>query len=356
MATIYVVTFVLIVLTASELITIRHHPTSGQKNVWSAIWFGFSLMVFALAATRVGGSDWENYETIFNIVAKADSLSMALISNGLLEPGYVFLNYIVSELGGDRRDLIIIESGITSVATYLVLTKVRGGSIIVSWLMTLTFAGLMPVRQTVALSLVMVVFAIKSRNFQIASSVIAPSIHISAIFLLFAKFFGGKHLTRRIIIGITLSVSVAIYVLSTLLVDKIDLYRDASSELTDLSTSAVLIGKVITLTLITSLWYYASKKRQASACPSVLSYKILHLITLLSLAMSFINPAFARLTSVFEIVYIWAAAQNIYYLNNRRLRLALYSVIAIIVIMKTTKTLTQFQEIYNVCFFCAGAI
>lgn len=354
MGAIYAVTSVLILLTSFELITTRHHPTSGQRVVWSAIWLCFSLMVFTLAATRVGGSDWENYETIFNIVSKADSLSMALISNALLEPGYVVINYIVSELGGDRRDLIIIESGITSVGTYLVLTKVRGGSIIVSWLMTLTFVGLMPVRQTVALSLVMIVFAIKSRNFQIASSMIAPSIHISSILLLFAKYFGSKSLTRRVIIGMILPVSAAIYILGTFLVDKIDLYRDSSSELTDLSTSAVVIGKIITLTIITSLWYYASKKRQVSACPSVLSYKILHLITLLSLAMSFINPAFARLTSLFEIVYIWAAAQNIYYLYNKRLRLVLYSIIAIIVLIKTTKTLTQFKEIYDVCFFCAG--
>jgi hypothetical protein len=356
MATIYIVTFVLIFLTAYELITIRHNPTARQRYAWSAIWISFSLMIFVLAATRVGGSDWENYETLFNQVASADSLSMAIITNGLLEPGYVFLNFIVSELGGDRRDLIIIESGIAALSTYLLLTKVRGGSIIVTWLMTLTFIGLMPVRQTVALSLVMIVFVIKSSSLRIASSMIAPSFHISAIVLLLAKYLGGKHLTNQIKIAMILFISVGMYFFSALLIDKIDLYRNTYNELTDLSTSAVLIGKVLTLTFITTIWYYASTKPQVSACPNLLSYKTLHIITLLSFLMLFINPAFARLISVFEIIYIWAAAQNIYYLKNKRERLALYSIIAIIVVLKVTKSLVQFKEIYDVCFLCVGAI
>lgn len=354
MEVIYLIAFLLIFLTASELVMIKHKPTSSQKHLWSIIWLIFSLIVFASAATRVGGSDWENYETIFNIVTNAESLSMAIISNGLLEPGYVLLNYIVSELGGTRRDLIVIEAGITSAATYLVLTKVRGGSIIMSWLMTLTFIGLMPVRQTVALAIVMIVFSVKSRPLQVVSSMVAPTIHISAILLLIAKFFGGKSLTKPMMIRMIFFVVVAMYALNALLVEKIGLYRDASSELTDLSTSSVVIGKLITLLFVASLWYYASKRSQVQTCPSVLSYTILHIMTMLSLTLALVNPAFARLTSLFEIIYIWNAAQNIYYLNDRKLRLILYSAISVVIIMKIIKTLTQFAHVYDVCFFCAG--
>lgn len=354
MEVIYIVALALFVLTVLELITVKYHATTKQKVAWFVIWFYFSLVIFALSATRVGGSDWDNYETIFSIIATADSLSMDLIYSLGVDPGYVFLNYIVSESGGDRRDLVILESGITSFATFLVLTKVRGGSIIVSWLMSLTFAGLMPVRQTVAISLAMIVFAIKSRILKVAYSVIGINIHISTIFLLLAKNVRGINLKWPLMTGIIISVILVVYFLDNFIAAKIELYFYSHEALTNLSAGSVVIGKVITLGFLTSLWYYASRKPKAISCPSISSYKVLHFLTMLSLVMCFINPAFARLTSLFEIVYIWAAAQNIYYLKSVRLRLSLYSLIVIVVASKLIKVLTQFREVYDVCFLCMG--
>ncbi|GFE62255.1 EpsG family protein [Geobacter sp. AOG2] len=351
MKTIYIVSLVLIALTSFELISKNHRTAVSQRYAWNVIWLAFSLTVFALASFRVGGSDWENYEIVFNLAASSDSLPMAFAKNPLLEPGYVALNYLVAKLGGDRRDLIYIESGITSLGTFLVLTRVPGGAIIVTWLITLTFIGLMPVRQTVAISLVMIAFAATSRKLRLISTLIAPSIHISSIPLLVAKQFGKKHLSRSALTGLALMSAVATYFTTKLLSDKLALYRDEASGLTDLAPGTVIGGKIVTLSFIVLVGYFASKKKQTAPCPSFFDYKILHLITIVSLAMATINPGFIRLTSVFEILYMWIAAENIYYLQNKKIRFFLYSMIAFVVICKLTKISLQFEDIYSVRFF-----
>lgn len=353
MVTIYIVSLVLIALTTLELLLKGQRANANQRHTWNVLWLAFSLTVFALAASHIGGSDWENYETVFNLASSSDSLPTALASNALLEPGYVALNYLVAAFGGDRRDLIYIEAGITSLGTFLVLVRVPGGSIIVTWLITLTFVGLMPVRQTVAISLVMIAFAASSRMLRIFSALLASTIHISSIPLLVAKQFGGNHFRKFTLIGLALMSALAIYLMAPLLSDKLDLYRDETSELTDLSPGTVIIGKIVTLTFIVLLWYVASRNKQTASCPSIFDYKILHLITISSIIIATINPAFIRLTSVFEIVYIWITAENIYYLQNKKIRVTYYLIIALVVIGKLTKILIQFEDIYKVCFFCS---
>jgi hypothetical protein len=356
MGTIYAVSLVLIALTYFELITKRHYPTANQRYSWNTIWLVFSLLVFTLSATRVGGSDWENYETVFNLAASSDSLLMALAANAMLEPGYASLNYLVSELGGSRRDLIYIESAISSLAIFLVLTRVPGGSIIVTWMLTLTFIGLMPVRQTVAISLMMIAFIPISRKLRIFFALIAPTIHISSIPLLAAKLFGKNHLSRFSIISISLACAVVTYFMVELLSGKMDLYLEKSSGLTELKSETVILGKLITLSIIVFLWYFASKNKKIAHCSGVFDYKVLHIITLGSIALAIINPAFIRLTSIFEIVYIWCAAESIYYVKSKNKRIVIYSILAIVVIAKLMKTLTQFEDVYKVCFLCEKII
>jgi len=74
---------------------------------------------------------------------------------------------------------------------------------------------------------------------------------------------------------------------------------------------------------------------------------------MIGLAIAIYNPAFIRLTSVFEIVYVWIVAENNFYIKNNKCRIFLFALMSVTIFVKLAKISLQFNEIYDVCFFCA---
>lgn len=151
-----------------------------------------------MAATRVGGSDWVNYKSLFNTISYSTSFGEALSENRLIEPGYVALNHFVAWVGGSRRDVVYIESAITAFGIFLLSTQVPGGSIIAAWLSI----GVMPVRQTVAIAIAMIIFTTVSSKKKYFAALVATSFHISAIPLLVTAILSGKRLGKYEILSV----------------------------------------------------------------------------------------------------------------------------------------------------------
>lgn len=170
-----------------------------------------------MAATRVGGSDWANYESLFNTISYSKSFDEAFSENRLIEPGYVALNHFVAWIGGSRRDVIYIESAITAFGIFLLLTRVPGGSIIAAWLSTLIFIGVMPVRQTVAIALAMILFTTVSSKNKFFAALVATSFHISAVPLLVTAILSGKRLGKYAILGVVIFAVAALSLMAVLL-------------------------------------------------------------------------------------------------------------------------------------------
>jgi len=203
MVEVYATALVLMVLVFFELLSQgRCEKYFATKSIWIFIWFLFSVLFFSMAATRVGGSDWVNYKSLFNTISYSTSFGEALSENRLIEPGYVALNHFVAWVGGSRRDVVYIESAITAFGIFLLSTQVPGGSIIAAWLSTLIFIGVMPVRQTVAIAIAMIIFTTVSSKKKYFAALVATSFHISAIPLLVTAILSGKRLGKYEILSV----------------------------------------------------------------------------------------------------------------------------------------------------------
>jgi len=126
MVEVYATALVLMVLVfLSCLVKAADEKYFATKSIWIFIWFLFSVLFFSMAATRVGGSDWVNYKSLFNTISYSTSFGEALSENRLIEPGYVALNHFVAWVGGSRRDVVYIKSAITAFGIFLLSSAWR---------------------------------------------------------------------------------------------------------------------------------------------------------------------------------------------------------------------------------------
>ena len=131
------VIFALFFAYAAVVLTYSVAARKREDSNWRLAWFPLVILIFILSAMRVGGSDWENYEYLYLYMSHADGWLDAILRNPFFEPGYVVLNYVFHAYSEERHPLIVFESAINAYAIWAILTRVRGGPILLIWLFPL---------------------------------------------------------------------------------------------------------------------------------------------------------------------------------------------------------------------------
>jgi hypothetical protein len=320
------------------------------------IWAAVAIFIFLLSATRVGGADWENYEYLYLYMSDANDWLDAVIKNAFFEPGYVVLNYVFNLVSDNRRLLVVFESAINSYAIWLVLTRFKGGPIILLWLFPLQFANILGVRQTLATSFFIIAITIFKGRLSFLLSVSSGLIHISSLLLVIGRSIQTfRPNSRRIILGLSL---IFLWYAFTyeFLEAKLANYFNNASELSGLSGSEVFFGKGLTILTLFGLEYIAlsqPKRASQTLLAEQKSSKYLYIAYLVIIAATTQLPALARLLTPFELLIVWNVCEAVSNVGSRSSRAILTSAIAAISFAKMIKIWVQFGEMYSVCFFCA---
>jgi hypothetical protein len=326
---------------------------SREQNTlpWQVTWLAIAVWIFALSAFRDGGSDWDNYEALYHGIATASSLSDAIETHALFEPLYVALNYGFSRWFEDRHALIIFESAINAAAIFAVLTRVRGGPLLLVWLFPLQFANILGVRQTLATSLILIAFSLKPHRLRTALLSISPFIHLSGLLLIGALKLREIRPNPKIIIVGLLGMLAAAIALQNLIFEKLGNYADNAADLTHISASELIIGKLSSMLLLIALTWMALR------ADGPVKGRISHSLTLLaigSVLIALVLPPLARLTSSIELVIALQCAQALVSMRSRLESLFLFLCLCSVATLKMAKIVAQFQDVYTVCFFCSS--
>lgn len=324
---------------------------SSDNSRFRVAWATVAIIIFALSATRTGGSDWDNYENLFIYVSRSDGPIDAVLSNILFEPGYVTLNYFFSLLSQDRRSLVVFESFINSSAIWLVLSRVKGGPLLLVYLFPLQFANILGVRQTLASSLFIFSMMSFSTGTRRLWQVLAVSVHLSALVLIVASITKNLTLSFK---KITMSIAVALgawFVFSELVLGKVQNYLQSTTDLTDLSGTEVLLGKSATLGCLFGISYLAWAWQRDDLNQTPFRPVLFVAATFVSLFAYFLPP-FARLLTPLEFLIAWDVCQSIQGVEGLSRRVWLTTIVVVLASAKLTKVYLQFQDVYEVCFLC----
>ena len=340
------------------LLAILHSTTAtiNDDGGWRFVWMPLSVLIFLLSATRVGGSDWENYEYLYIYMSHAESWFDAILKNALFEPGYVVLNYVFNLLSDDRRWLIKFESAINAYAIWLTLTRFKGGPIILIWLFPLQFANILGVRQTFATSLFIIAITTLHGRTSVVASIASGLIHISSFLLVFGRAIQKFRFTLRWAALGLVSIIFFSFLFKYFLYDKINNYIDNAVDLTDLTGLEVFFGKGLTVLMllgINTIARHLPKHTPTTSLVRASSSSRLYLLYFALMAASVPLPALARLLTPFELLIVWSVCEVISDIRSRPVRVLLTFVIAVISTAKMLKIWSQFGEMYSVCFFCA---
>lgn len=328
------------------------HPAERRTPGWTLIWCIYAVLVFTMSAFRVGGSDWENYDSLYDLVRGSGSVSEAVETNFVIEPGYVALNYLFGSQFDTRRALVVFESAANALAILLLILRTRGGPVLLVWLFPLQFSNILGVRQTFAASVLIVALLATKRLTRYTIAALSSLLHLSAAFLLAAHLIRFTRFTvGRLLLGLAALGTLGL-VMQFMLAEKIDNYLQSASELTGLSANEVVVGKVSTFALIGSIAVVArlgtsAVDRQRGLAP------LLALALLLTLG-AYASPALIRVTTPIELVLAWYCADSISGVVEFRLRAALTGILIAVAALKMFKIATQFGDVYSVCFFCGG--
>jgi len=321
-----------------------------RSNIyWSLIWMTVAVFIFLLSAFREGGSDWENYNSLYLQIATSESVLDAISTNFLFEPLYVALNYWFSNFFETRRELIIFESFINALAIYLLIKKTSGGPILLVWLFPLQFANIIGVRQTLATSLVIIGILSSRAPLRLAMMACAPFIHLSGLLVYIANSVSSVRISVwKTILGIG-GAALIIIILQELILEKFENYFQNAAELTNLSTMDVVIGKLITMLFLAGVTILAASLSTDSW------RKFNPTLVLVSLVFSFaglVTPSLVRLSTPFELILAWQCTEYISKMRNKKEQLILGGVFVIVAALKMARISLQFQDVYQVCFFC----
>lgn len=326
---------------------------SRSSPEWKLVWAALASLVFAMSASRVGGSDWDNYETLYDVVRQASSVGEAIKTSFLIEPAYVALNYAFGLHFESRRALVVFESAVNALAIWLLVSQTRGGPILLVWLFPLQFASILGVRQTLAASVLVIALLLSSRLLRGVAIAGAPFLHLSASFLLGAHLLRTTRLTTaRLMLGIGALIALAL-LMQVLLVEKLDNYLNAASGLTDLGSTEVVVGKVATLGVLAVLAMAAHAGRAMPATDSRGGALLLFAVAIAASTAAYASPALIRLTTPIELVIAWYCANRIADVKKLALRTVLIGVLVMAAGLKMAKINSQFADVYEVCFFCA---
>jgi hypothetical protein len=328
-----------------------------ETKAWRFAWLTLVGLIFLLSATRVGGSDWENYEYLYLYMSNADGWLDAIVRNPFFEPGYVALNYLFHLQSEDRRLLIVFESAINAYAIWLVLTRVKGGPILLIWLFPLQFANILGVRQTLATSLFIIATMLLQGRASVIASISSGLIHVSSILLIVGRSMKSIRLTwRTAAIGFAAIMAFTVMV-GEFLSDKLVNYQENADELTGFSGLEIALGKGLTVFILFAIDIFARRQpRLITARASAqddLPPMGLYFLYVAVIAASVTLPPLARLLTPLELLIAWAACEAIAGIRNRHTRVSLIFVIAVIAMAKMLKISAQLADIYSVCFFCA---
>lgn len=351
MAVILALFFAYAALLSTYSITAGKPPHSS----WRLVWLLLAIVIFLLSATRIGGSDWDNYESLYQYMSHADGWLDAILKNPFFEPGYVALNYAFHTYSEDRRLLVVFESAINAYAIWAILTRVRSGPILLIWLFPLQFANILGVRQTLATSLFIIATTLLHGRTSKIAALASSLIHVSSLVLVFGKAIQGLKITLKnasIVLVPTLTFA---YVASSFLADKLANYQENASELTSVSGTEIFIGKGLTVLLLFAIDFFARRQPldRAAMLARTQTPNTLYFFYLVIIVASAALPPLARLLTPLELLIAWAACEAIYDVRNRRTRLAFTLLITVVAVFKMLKIASQFGDVYSVCFFCA---
>ncbi len=305
------------------------------------------MTILVLSASRTGGSDWENYNSFFKHLAHSQNAIEAVWTNFMYEPGYVLFNYAIQLVSTDRRIYIGVESIINAYAVYLITAKVRGGPIILVYLFPLQFASILGVRQTLAFS-ILIIAMLSLRKLRGTMIAFAPTIHLSALpLLLLMKLSENRKLLTAGSLPILATFLIAIIAFMPLILLKSSLYFSTTSGLTELKGSEVALSKLANATALVTIYILsgsANKNREVSF--------LLFTIYLTIIVTSLTTPILARLAPIVEFVIMYIISKSIARLSKKSTKITLIAVIAILSGAKMLKITAQFDEVYEVCFFC----
>lgn len=318
---------------------------------WGGLWMMLALTIFLLSSFREGGSDWESYNSLYSQVSDSGNIFNSIDQNDLFEPLYVALNYGFSIFFTTRRELVVFESFVNALAIYLILKKSVGGPILLIWLFPLQFANILGVRQTFAISLVIIGSLMGSSLWRLFIMIAAPFVHLSSVLLYFANYLMVVRLSAKNFILCALGVALIYYFLSGLIHEKLLNYQLNGSELTDLSAAEVVVGKLVTMIFLSFLLIFSARWTENKRMNSIL------ILIVFSLASSFaglISPALVRLSTPFELILAWQCSKYICSIKNLRFKLIFFLAFCVIAAIKMLKINYQFQDVYEVCFFCVA--
>ncbi len=314
-----------------------------------------ATLIFLLSATRVGGSDWQNYEDLYLYMSHADGWLDAILKNAFFEPGYVALNYAFHLLSEDRRWLVVFESFINAYAIWLILTRVKGGPILLIWLFPLQFANILGVRQTFATSIFIIAITLLHGRASVVLSLSSGLIHMSSFLLMFGRMMQKLRMTWRHAAIIFISTIAFIMLAGSFLTEKLVNYKENATDITDLSGLEIVFGKGLTVLLLFGIDIFSRRQSKhiealttgQSSLPTGLYFLYLAVI-----AASSALPPLARLLTPLELLIAWAVCETIAGIRSRLTRTSIALLIAAISMAKMLKIWAQFGEIYSVCFFC----
>jgi hypothetical protein len=329
--------------------------STGSHLGWRLAWMPLVAFIFLLSATRVGGSDWQNYEDLYLYMSHADDWLDAILKNPFFEPGYVALNYAFHLLSEDRRWLVVFESVINSYAIWLILTRVKGGVILLIWLFPLQFANILGVRQTFATSIFIMAVTVLHGRASVVVSLSSGLIHMSSFLLIFGHVMQKLRMTWRAVVLSFISVIIFIFLAGEFLSDKLANYKENSADLTGISGLEIVFGKGLTVFFLFGI--DAFSRRQSQHIEGLATGRSspptgLYLLYLAVIAISSALPPLARLLTPLELLIAWAVCEAIAGIRNQITRVSLTFLIATVSMIKMFKIWAQFGDIYSVCFLC----
>jgi hypothetical protein len=350
--------FILALFVCLVPIALLHSATENFRNYenWQFAWFPFATLIFFLSATRIGGSDWQNYEYLYLYMSYADSWLDAILQNTSFEPGYVVLNYAFHGLSNDRRWLVVFESAINAYAIWLILTRVNGGPIFLIWLFPLQFANILGVRQTLATSLFVIAVTQLHGRLSLIAALSSGIIHVSSLVLVFGKSLERLRLTWRTV-GYVFIFGIVIFIVAgDFFSNKLDNYRENADDLTNVSSLEITLGKGLVIFLLIGISEFARRqlqRKQLRAVGYAISMStIMYFFYFAVIAAAAMLPPLARLLTPLEFLIAWSCCGAIAAVKIPRVRVTLAFVIATVSLAKMLKIWALYGDIYSVCFFC----
>lgn len=167
-----------------------------------------ALILILLAGLRdiSVGIDTSNYALIFRVISHDGS--------SWVEPGWIFLNSMVSKFGGDFNALLILVHALMIVPICLIYKKVSPNpmfSLFVYYALYIYLNSFNIMRQTLAVSIVFIaLFCIQNKQILLSILIIfiASSIHISALIVLPMVFFDKFSINNHYIVYTLLLISI----------------------------------------------------------------------------------------------------------------------------------------------------